>query len=67
MSGEMKLSYFNVRGRGEGARILLKLAGKEFVDNRIGGEDWQKFKPSKWNPSVLYWYVRNHKIIYTYT
>ena len=43
----MKLTYFDARGRAELARLLLKLAGKDFEDNRVDGEGWQKFKPSK--------------------
>lgn len=43
----MKLTYFNVRGRGEATRLMFKLAGKDFIDHRTGGEDWQKLKPSK--------------------
>ena len=47
MAGEMKLSYFNFRGRAEIIRYLFNLAGKEFIDSRIQGEEWQKFKPCK--------------------
>ena len=47
MSGQIKLTYFDARGRAELARLLLKLAGKDFEDNRVDGEGWQKFKPSK--------------------
>ena len=42
-----KLTYFNVRGRAETARMLFKLAGQEFEDNRVEGETWQAMKPSK--------------------
>ena len=48
MSGEIKLTYFNFRGRTEISRLLLKLAKKPFVDNRIGDEEWKKLKPSKY-------------------
>ena len=47
MPGEMKLTYFHLRGRAELSRLLFKLAGKEFNDNRVTGESWQQFKPSK--------------------
>ena len=34
MSG-ITLTYFNLRGRGEPARLLLALSGKEFTDKRF--------------------------------
>ncbi|XP_067932282.1 hematopoietic prostaglandin D synthase-like [Watersipora subatra] len=46
MPGEMKLTYFHLRGRAELSRLLFKLAGKEFNDNRVTGESWQQFKPT---------------------
>ena len=42
-----KLTYFNLRGRGECARLLFKLAGVDFEDYRIEMKDWPEFKPSK--------------------
>ena len=42
-----KLSYFDAMGRAEVARLLFAAAGKEFEDERLAGEKWQAFKPSK--------------------
>lgn len=39
------LVYFNGRGRAEVSRILFALAGVEYEDKRIEGEDWGKLKP----------------------
>ena len=47
MSGEIKVTYFNSKGRAEATRLLLKLAKKPFVDCRVEGEEWQKLKPCK--------------------
>ena len=41
-----KLTYFNVRGRGEVTRYMFKLKDVEFEDFRIEG-NWQEYKPSK--------------------
>ena len=42
-----KLTYFDVRGRGELSRYVLHAAGQKFEDNRVGGESWQAMKESK--------------------
>lgn len=43
-----KLSYFNVRGFGEGIRMIFHYADVNFEDNRMEfGEEWDKLKPSK--------------------
>ncbi|XP_072030547.1 S-crystallin SL11-like [Amphiura filiformis] len=40
-----KLTYFNIRGRGEVVRILFKLAGVDFEDQRIEFPDeWMEYK-----------------------
>ena len=44
-----KLIYFNAKGRGEVARMILSQAGVQFEDYRVsgyGGEDWAKLKPT---------------------
>lgn len=41
------LINFNVRGRGEVARILFALAGVEYEDKRLSfeGDEWPNLKP----------------------
>ena len=51
MSPQVKLTYFNVRGRGEPARLLLAYGGIKFEDCRLtpafqDPAEWQKLKPS---------------------
>nr|BAN20340.1 glutathionetransferase [Riptortus pedestris] len=41
---EYKLTYFNVKGLGEGIRYLLAYSGKEFKDNRIDQSQWASLK-----------------------
>ena len=38
------LFYFDARGRAETARMLFKLAGVEFTDERYNSETWPKVK-----------------------
>ena len=38
------LFYFDARGRAETARMLFKLAGVEFTDERYSQENWPKVK-----------------------
>ena len=47
MSEEYKLTYFDVRGRGEPIRMLLTLAGQKFDDVKVGHVEWPTMKPSK--------------------
>ncbi len=50
MAGKsFKLTYFNLRGRAELARIIFAYAGVEYEDSRIEKEDWPGMKES------LYW------------
>lgn len=39
-----KLTYFNLRARGEPVRLMLKLAGVEYEERTIGfgSEEWKK-------------------------
>lgn len=42
-----KLIYFNLRGRGELARLVLHQAGVQFEDYRVDRADWPQLKPCK--------------------
>ncbi|XP_067933709.1 glutathione S-transferase 1-like [Watersipora subatra] len=46
MASQMKLTYFDGKGRAEVTRLLFKLAGKDFIDCRLTNEEWEAFKPS---------------------
>ena len=41
---EFKLIYFNLRGRGEVARLIFTYAGQNFEDCRIKSANWPEFK-----------------------
>ena len=43
----MKLTYFNLKGRAELARLILAQAEVPYEDCRISKEEWQSIKPSK--------------------
>ena len=45
--GTFKLTYFNVKGRGELSRLLMAAAGVKFEDHRIEQKDWPSMKKSK--------------------
>lgn len=51
-----KLTYFKGKGRAEIARLLFAYSGTAYEDERLEGESWQKFKPSK------YMYVRTFSV-----
>ena len=38
-SGKYKLTYFDIRGRGEIPRLLFHAAEVEFTDDRVDSED----------------------------
>jgi len=42
---QVKLVYFDVRGRAELIRLVLSLSGQTFEDVRCSREDWPKYKP----------------------
>ena len=43
----VKLTYFNGRGRAEVARLILSIAGEVFEDDRVEFSDWEALKPRK--------------------
>ncbi|XP_052071714.1 glutathione S-transferase 1-like [Mytilus californianus] len=43
---EYKLTYFNLKGRGELCRLLFVLADKKYEDHRFEREEWKVLKPS---------------------
>ncbi|KAF6020894.1 hypothetical protein EB796_020809 [Bugula neritina] len=50
---EMKLTYFNGRGRAELTRLLFTQAKRSFTDCRVEGEEWTKLKPCLFGSSNL--------------
>ncbi|VDI71626.1 Hypothetical predicted protein [Mytilus galloprovincialis] len=47
MPAKYKISYFDIRGKGELPRLIFAAAGKDFEDERLSGDKWTAFKPSK--------------------
>ena len=43
----VKLTYFNLKGRAELARLILAQAEALYEDRRITKEEWLSLKPSK--------------------
>nr|CDS28394.1 glutathione S transferase [Hymenolepis microstoma] len=42
---DLRLIYFNIRGRGELIRLILHAAEKNFVDQRVTSSEWPNLKP----------------------
>ena len=42
---DIKLSYFNARGRAETARLILAHAGVRYIDQRLTADQFNKVKP----------------------
>lgn len=53
MAPKYKLTYFNLRGRGELIRLILAQAGVEYEDIRIEKDKWPAMKDSKKNTTKL--------------
>ena len=45
MAPKVKLTYFNLRGRAEPARLLLAYGGVEYEDHRLKDGEWAGLKP----------------------
>ena len=41
------LTYFNMYARAEKIRMALTICGVEFIDNRIGGDEYKEFRASE--------------------
>ena len=48
------LNYFPVTERGEPIRLMFVVAGVEYTDNHLAGEEWSKIK----NDSEFLLYIR---------
>merc|ERR1712018_215191 len=46
MPANIKLTYFNFRGRAEASRLMLAYKGVDYEDNRITQEQWAALKPN---------------------
>jgi hypothetical protein len=42
-----KLTYFDVKGRGEAIRLIFAATGVKYADDRVPHQYWPKIKPSK--------------------
>lgn len=47
----IKIHYFDIYGKAEPIRMLLKKAGVQFEDNRHTRETWMPLKESGFSPS----------------
>ena len=56
MSG-YKFTYFDVRAKGETARLLFALKGQEYTDIRVQQSEWPAIKPGKPTHSNNIFYV----------
>ena len=49
---EIKLRYFNARGRAECIRWIMEFAGAKYQDIRFERESWPQLKEGKLNAST---------------
>ena len=49
--------YFDVKGLGEGCRLLMVYGGQEFEDRRITREEWPEIKPSEYFCNIIFLYM----------
>ena len=48
------LHYFNMRGRGETARLLFALKGQDYIDTRVDPPDWPALRPGKSTKFIIH-------------
>uniref|UniRef100_A0AC34FF63 Glutathione S-transferase n=1 Tax=Panagrolaimus sp. ES5 TaxID=591445 RepID=A0AC34FF63_9BILA len=60
---DIKLTYFNLRGLGEPARLILRHAKVDFKDERLTHEDWPKLKPKTKTGKVPFLEYDGHTIV----
>ena len=54
MDKNIKLTYFNGKGRGELSRLILAYAAVPYKDKRVEFHEWPALKPSM--PYYYWWY-----------
>ena len=47
---QMKLTYFNLKGRAELSRLILAEAGVDYEDCRLERDEWAQFKERSFAP-----------------
>ena len=52
-----KLTYFDVRGRAETARLLFALKGQEYKNEIIQNGEWPKLKPGNFKKFMAIHYM----------
>jgi hypothetical protein len=53
-----KMTYFTgMRGRAEVIRMMFRLAGVEYIDERVSLEDWQKGKKAGERRNSYYLFI----------
>jgi len=50
---QVKVTYFNGRGRAEVTRMILTIGKVDFEDKRVNQEEWAKLKESEFYNNLL--------------